>query len=106
MAKANYDYRIKGIEAKKVFNEACKLYTNLFAKKEEMEFDGWVGNSIGGRCYMNDIDFSFDDIRYSIDNDLPKGLIVEWHHWASDRAIEQKPHINLNIYCRGFKGIK
>ena len=64
---------------KQEFEIICQKYIDAFCKKQEMFFDYWVADEIGIICQIGDYFFNFDDIRFDIDNDIPKGKIIDWY---------------------------
>lgn len=81
-------------------------YIIAFQKKQELEFDYWIGDNIGEMAAFGDYYFSFDDIRYDIDNDIDKELILEWHNNTTDYALKHNTTnalINYRSYCNGLR---
>ena len=81
--------------------EALELYIKEFETKHELTFDSAVGNDLMGvldfRCTEF---FNMSDIVEDIDNNYPKGLILQWH----EDTIEHHPrYINLRTYAMGFR---
>lgn len=89
------------------FIQCLSDYIELFEEKEEMPFNGFIGQEWGGICEFSDFTFHFDDIRYTIDNNLPKGLIIEWYYadleYNQNKEVQDHIHINLPSYHKGLR---
>lgn len=65
------------------FEVVCNKYINVFSKKHDIEFTGWVADEIGEiAVFIEQYFFNFKDIRYDIDNNCPKGAIFEWQEFC------------------------
>jgi len=86
---------------KKRFEAVANEYLLKFIKKQDLDFDGWIGDDVGGiASFICQYFFNFDDIRYDIDNKCKKGLILHWQ----DDCLENKPnYINYYSYHKGLK---
>ncbi len=78
------------------FDEIVRLYIEAFTKKQEMYFEYWVGDNIGGICEVSGFFFNFDDIRYDIDNFIAEGQIIEWY----DETLESEQNINYKNWLK------
>jgi len=82
-------------------------YIELFEEKEELQFNGFIGRQFGGVCEFSDMLFDFLDIKYSIDNNLPKGMIIQWYDHNIQYNIDKEPgqicNINLHAYSKGIR---
>ena len=67
-------------ELKKQYEFVCNEYVEKFCNKQEMDFEGWVGGTIGGIAYCNDFYFNFQDIVFDINSEQAKGLIISWYY--------------------------
>ena len=80
-------------------------YIELFEEKEELQFNGFIGRQFGGVCEFADMLFDFLDIKYCIDNNLPKGMIIQWYdhnlEYNQDKEPGQICNINLHAYSKG-----
>lgn len=82
-------------------------YIALFEEKEELQFAGFVGKQFGGVCEFSDMFFDFLDIKYSIDNNLPKGMIIQWYDHNIDYNLNKSHTYPLNISLEAYsKGIR
>jgi hypothetical protein len=84
----------------KKYEEVCNEYVDLFCKKQEMDFEGWVANSVGGIALCNDFFFNFHDIVWDINTDQPEGLIVSWYYDNTDNVEKS---INYFSYTKGLR---
>lgn len=71
---------IKLNKLKKHYEFVCNGYITKFCKKQKMNFNGWVGNIVGGIAYCNDFYFNFNDIVWDVNSKQPKGTIVDWYY--------------------------
>ena len=66
---------------KQEYIDIVDKYLFAFIRKQNIKFDGWVGNDIGGVAqFIEQYYFDFDDIRMDIDNNVPKGIILDWQN--------------------------
>ena len=85
---------------KQKYELICDEYINVFCVKQEMDFEGWVGNIVGGGACCNDFFFDFQDIVYDINTRQPQGLIVNWYYYN----LELKDgNINYHSYAKGLR---
>lgn len=83
------------------YNKVVDDYIQLFSNKQEIEFEFWVGDVVGGIASFGDIYFfSFSDILYDINTNQPKELILQWLYDGVDY-----PDININYYSYS-KGLR
>lgn len=80
---------------------ALEIYIKEFEAKHELAFDSAVGNDLMGVLDFGCTEFfSMSDIVEDIDNNYPKGLILQWH----EDTIEHHPkYINLRSYATGLR---
>ena len=91
---------MKTKELRYCYELVCREYVRKFSKKQEIEFDGWVGDHIGGIAeFINQYFFNMDDIVYDINNELPKNLILEWQ----DHCLENSVNFNYMSYSKGLR---
>lgn len=84
---------------KKEYNDVCDKYISLFKSKyfPEIPLDTyWVDlDSIGGVLYINDYFFSFDNIKYAVDNNITEDSLFEWYDHtmslSTGSAVEDTP---------------
>jgi len=95
---------------KEKYEKICSAYVHVFVKKHGYEFTDWVADDVGGiACFIEQYYFSLDDIRYDINNDLPKNLIFEWQEYLIDNHFKNQELgiedvvINLRSYWKGLR---
>jgi hypothetical protein len=82
------------------YESICHTYIDIFVKKHGYEFSHWIADEIGDvACFIEQYFFNFNDIRYDIDNNIPKGRIFEWQNYCS----EQKPFDSIINYQNYLK---
>lgn len=91
---------------KKEYSEICKEYVSLFAKKHSLEniddsSDFWVGDNVGGIATLGDLFVNFDDIRYDIDNDVPKEKFLKWYSRDQELYSLSLKYMNYSTFCKG-----
>lgn len=72
----------------KRYERICQEYVDEFCKKQGFDFIGWTAGQIGGVANCSNYYFHFQSIRWDIDSDRPKGLIVEWYNHVLRHGIE------------------
>lgn len=87
------------------YYEVVMDYCKAFSDKQEMEFSSWVGDEVGGVGWFNDFTLDFADVKYDIDNNIKKGLIVDWYYESVDAAMSKAKRqvINYKSYCMGLR---
>ena len=85
---------------KKDYEKACKDYIKLFCEKQDLGFDGFVNDEIGGIALCSDFFFNFQDIVWDVNAKIPKGVIIEWY----DAQLENpEKAINYYSYTKGLR---
>lgn len=90
---------------KEYFNICAKIIEN-FEKKQNITFDGWVGDTVGSIAdFYEGFYFNFDDIIYDLFNDIKPSTIIDWYE---ESFLNQSININYYSYCNGvtFNDIK
>lgn len=85
---------------KERFESICAEYIKLFCEKQEMEFYGWVGDTVGEVAYIKDYYLNFDDIRLDVDTNQPKGKILSWYDQEVEAHFLGKDRINYLTYIK------
>jgi hypothetical protein len=81
------------------YEKIVMRYIKIFCKKQGLEFDYWVGDRVGEIAAFGCIFyFNFENIRYDIDTDQPKGLIIDWLHHGLDGSRQ-----NYYSYSKGLR---
>lgn len=91
---------IKLNELKKQYEFVCNEYVTKFCNKQELIFEGWVGDTIGGIACCNDFYFNFEDIVLDINSKQPKGAIIDWYY---SNLEEAEKSINYYSYTKGLR---
>lgn len=91
-----YYYYLSPIEK---YEAACNELVEEFCIKQDMCFEGWVGNNIGKIAVCNDFYFNISDIALDIKKNAPVGLIIDWYY----DNVEQEKTINYNSYIMGLR---
>jgi len=58
---------------------------------------------IGGVVSYGDYYFDFDDIRYDVDNDIPKGEYFKYYDYVLEHSMNGYPNINYKTYLMGYR---
>lgn len=77
-------------------------YIELFCNKQGFYYN-YDGD--GEIIEIADYFFNFEDIRYDIDNDVRKGLILKWYDEGVEHNMnrDEPQHINYSSYCKGLR---
>lgn len=101
MNKAHIDY------LKTEYADIVGDYCQLFCQKHGFDYcpDEWVGGDVGGVLQVNDdYFFNFDDMRYDIDNDVEKGVFMEWYEYSVEvEFVEGTRNVNYRSWCMGYR---
>lgn len=85
---------------KKRYENICNEYVLKFCEKQDMNFEGWVGDFIGGIAMCSDFYFDFSDIVLDINTKQSKHTIIEWH----DQNVENENKIiNYYSFTKGLR---
>ena len=90
-------------QLKKEYEAICNEYIEMFCKKQDMIFYGWVAGQIGGVAYTSDFFFNFSDIMLDINTNQKKGFILDWYDDILDMAMAGKTIINYVSYIKGLR---
>ena len=98
----------QNISIKDRYEAVCLEYIKLFCEKQEVDFDGWVGDEIGGVAsfvFVGEYYFHLSDIILDIDTNQPKGLILNWQNEGVDfnKLTKDTKHINYKSYTMGLR---
>lgn len=86
-------------ELKKEYEKCCQEYVDIFCKKQDMAFEGWVGNEVGSVATCNDFFFNLSDIIHDLNSKQKKGVIVDWYY--EDTMLEGG--ISYYGYTKGIR---
>lgn len=91
---------------KRQYELVCNEFVQKFCDKQEIDFDGWVGNEIGGiALFACQYSFNLSDIILDLTTKQPKGLILEWQNADVDFNMfnENQQFINYKSYTMGLR---
>jgi len=93
-------------ELNKQYEFVCNEWVQKFCNKQQIEFDGWVGNEIGGiASFACQYFFNLSDIILDLNTKQPKGNILNWQSEDVDFNMfnEKQQHINYKSYTMGLR---
>jgi hypothetical protein len=88
------------------YESICNEYIRRFCEKQDIEFDGWIGDEVGGiASFISQYYFNIDDIVFDIHTEQPVGLILDWQSDGVDYNMfnETPQHINYKSYTMGLR---
>jgi hypothetical protein len=83
-----------------LYEKVCMEYIDRFCKKQELDFEWWIGDRVGEIAGCGDFYFNFSDIMLDIDTDQPKGDIITWYYESLDYPDDA---INYFSYTKGLR---
>lgn len=84
----------------KQYVKLCNKYVKLFSKKHDLDFDGWVGEEVGGvASFCCQYFFNINEIVLDINTNQPIGAILKWQQ----DNIESFEHISYFSYILGLR---
>lgn len=101
--------KLKKLSLKKLkvhYEDVCNEYILRFCEKQDIEFDGWIGNEIGGiASFISQYFFTIDEIILDLNTKQPKGLILDWQSAGVDHNMFNKSQVNINYksYTMGLR---
>ena len=88
-------------ELKEHYEVVVSEYIRKFCNKQEVSFEFWVANEIGGvACFGDDLCFNFTDIVWDINSNQPKNQIIDWIYESIDNPERS---INYFSYSKGLR---
>lgn len=84
----------------------CNKLVERFCIKQNLIFDGWVGNEDGGIAgFASQYFFNISDIILDLKNKQSKGFILEWQSDGVDYNMfnEKQEYINYKSYISGLR---
>lgn len=91
---------IKIDDLKLEYKRVCEKYIDIFCKKQDVEFDGWVANVVGETANFGDYTINFTDVKLDVNNEIEQGLIFSWYNEVAEHP---KRYINYYSYTRGLR---
>lgn len=80
--------------------KSCNEIVELFCKKQDLDFEFWVGDAVGEVASCGSYYFSLKDIILDLDKDLKKGIIIQWYN---DSFGSLQKYMNYNSYTMGLR---
>ncbi len=100
----SYNANIEMCSLKQRWRDVCNLYLKSFCDKHEYcyEPDMWVSDDPGTIICVSDMFVNMDDIRYDVDNNIPKEMFSKWY-WKSLEVYELtgENFMNYKSFCKG-----
>jgi hypothetical protein len=98
-------------ELKTQYENVCNEYVRRFCEKQEIDFDGWVGDEVGGiASFIHQYFFNMSDIILDITTNQPVGFILDWQSDGVDYNMfdynmfkDKTEYINYNSYIMGLR---
>ena len=92
------------MKLKTKYEKIVEQYLIAFVDKQELDIENcyWVADRVGEVLSVNEqYYFSFDDIRFDIDNNIKPGTILEWQEESLDNYFKKKKYkINYENYIK------
>ena len=88
------------------YEKACNDLIILFSEKQDLEFDGWMGDEVGGIAgFATQYFFNLSDIIHDLKTNQKKGLILDWQIEDVDFNLfnENPKRINYKSYAMGLR---
>ena len=79
------------------YESACYNYIKEFERIYEFDFEGWIGDNVGGVALFGDYAIAFSDIIYIVDNDVHVDTFVNWYWFCAEY---EQCKINLQNYFK------
>ena len=101
--------KIKIMETKELIEKyefICNELVAKFEEKQQIEFEGWIGDEIGGLASFSfQYFFNLADIILDLKTNQPKGCIINWSEEETDfNLFNENPHyINYKSYTMGLR---
>ena len=84
------------------FRSVCMDYIMRFCEKHDLNFEGWVGDRVGGTAEIGVMLLDFSDIRFDVDTEQVVGKIEKWWDYSYGLAMLECPKtINYRSWCAG-----
>ena len=92
------------MKLKNKYEKIVNEYLQIFIEKQGFDADDcyWIGDKIGEILSVNEqYYFSFDDIRFDVDNNVKENLIFRWHDECLDNYFKKKKYkVNYENYLK------
>ena len=97
---------VKLQELNRQYEFVCNEWIQKFCNKQQIDFDGWVGDEIGGiASFVCQYFFNLSDIILDLKTKQPKGQILDWQSDGVDFNMfnDNQQHINYKSYTMGLR---
>ena len=87
------------MKLKTKYEKIVEQYLIAFVEKQDLDIENcyWVADRIGEILSVNEqYYFSFNDIRFDVDNNVKAGLIFKWQN----ESIENNLKVNYETYLK------
>lgn len=98
--------KLTDVDLKMQYELVCNEYIRRFCEKQDIEFDGWVADNVGGiASFISQYFFNIDDIVLDINTNQPVGLILKWQMDGVDYNMfnDNPQHLNYKSYTMGLR---
>ena len=87
------------------YEKVCSDITAKFTAKHGLQFDGWIGNEVGGIALFNcQYSFGIHDIVLDLQTNQKKWFILQWQDDSVDHALKGNDNqINYKSYTIGLR---
>ena len=85
---------------KKDFETAVMNYVEFFCIKQQCDFEGWIGDEVGGVGEFRDYYFNISDIIYDVDNEVDARKIFRWQDYCvehEDTKLNYSSYLKMKI---------
>ena len=88
-------------ELRRMYEDVCNKYVELFCKKQGIDFDYWIADEVGDiSSFACQYFFSISDIIYDLNHKVKKGIILQWQE---DSVENEGQSINFPSYAKGLR---
>ena len=81
---------------KNALESSIQAYIDLFCKKHDQEFEGWVGNEKASVALIGDHFINFTDIVLDLEKGVDKKHFFDWYYYT----LEGETFINYSTYLK------
>lgn len=85
---------------RKKYVEACTRYVTLFCEKQELDFDFWVADRVGGTFFCGDYFFDIQDVIFDLETNQPKEAILDWY---CENINDSNTKVSYLSYSNGLR---
>lgn len=84
------------------YNAVCNNYLTKFSEQIGCKNAEWVDEP-GGIAIIDDKSFSFDVIKYSVDNNVTKDELFGWYEYVTKSSKNNGPACSLKKWAYKYK---